>query len=245
MSHQQHYLIFGATGGIGSVLTQQLTSQGAKVSIAARNQEKLSALHEQTGATDYSVDAADFKAVDTVVQQAQEAQGPLHGVVNCVGSILLKPAHLITEAEWMAILTTNLTTSFAITKAACKAMMKTGGSIVLSSTAACLEGIPNHEAISAAKAGVNGLTLAAAASYAANNIRVNAVAPGLVATPLTEIITQNEKALAASLGMHPLGRIGQPNDIANAIAFLLDPDNDWITGQIIAIDGGLSRLKKL
>ena len=114
---------------------------------------------------------------------------------------------------------------------------------MLLSTAATGIGLANHEAISAAKAGIEGLTLSAAATYAGYGVRVNAVAPGLVETPLSEKIWSNPKAAEASKAMHPLGRFGKPNDIASAIEWLLSPEQTWITGQRIPIDGGLAGLK--
>jgi NAD(P)-dependent dehydrogenase (short-subunit alcohol dehydrogenase family) len=104
-------------------------------------------------------------------------------------------------------------------------------------------GLANHEAIAAAKSGVVGLALSAAATYADANLRFNVICSGLMETPLTERITKNDAALAYSLTMHPLKRVGQPDDIARAITFLLNPDNSWITGQVLSIDGGLSKLK--
>jgi NAD(P)-dependent dehydrogenase (short-subunit alcohol dehydrogenase family) len=114
---------------------------------------------------------------------------------------------------------------------------------VLLGTAASLIGLSNHEAIAAAKAGITGLALSAAATYASRNIRVNVVAPGLTRTPLTARLTQNEASAKASMAMHPLGRLGEPDDVARAIEFFLDPCNSWITGQVLAVDGGLSTLK--
>jgi NAD(P)-dependent dehydrogenase (short-subunit alcohol dehydrogenase family) len=122
-------------------------------------------------------------------------------------------------------------------------MESSGGAIVLVSTAAAAIGLANHEAIAAAKAGVEGLARSAAATYAARRIRVNCVAPGLVRSALTARITGNESALKASLAMHPLGRVGEPADVARALEFLLDPANDWITGQVLGVDGGLGMLK--
>ena len=115
--------------------------------------------------------------------------------------------------------------------------------MVLVSSAAARVGIANHEAIAAAKAGVIGLVLSAAATYARQRIRFNAVAPGLVRTPLTAGLVASEPAEKASLAMHPLGRLGEPDDVARAIAFLLDPAQAWITGQVLGIDGGLADLK--
>ena len=114
-----------------------------------------------------------------------------------------------------------------------------GGSIVLISSAGARVGLVNHEAIAAAKAGILGLALSAAASYASRGIRVNCVAPGLVRTPLTA----NGAALKGSIAMHPLGRIGEPSDVASAIEWFLDPAQSWVTGQVLGIDGGLATLR--
>jgi NAD(P)-dependent dehydrogenase (short-subunit alcohol dehydrogenase family) len=122
-------------------------------------------------------------------------------------------------------------------------MRSFGGSVVLMSSAAARIGLANHEAIAAAKAGIIGLTLSAAATYAAQGIRVNAVAPGLIDTPMTKRITSNETSLSASVAMHPLGRIGTPDEVAATIEWLLRPESSWITGQVIGVDGGLGVLK--
>ena len=177
------------------------------------------------------------------LRRASEPAGAIDGVVNCVGSVLLKPAHLTTPDEWNAAIATNLTSAFATVRGAFPLMRKQGGSIVLLSTAAARTGIPNHEAIAAAKAGVIGLMQSAAATYAARNIRMNAVAPGLIQTTLTERIWSNKTAAAASRGMHALGRLGTPADVASLIAWLLQEDNGWITGQVFGVDGGLATLR--
>ena len=167
----------------------------------------------------------------------------LDGAVNCVGSLLLKPAHITTDTEWANTIALNLSTAFYLVRAATKKMTKEGGSIVLISTAAAQTGLANHEAIAAAKGGVIGLTLSAAASYAARRIRVNSVAPGLVESQLTERITSRDNARQASLSMHALGRLGRPDDVARAITWLLDPEQDWVTGQVIGVDGGLGSVR--
>ena len=160
-----------------------------------------------------------------------------------VGSLLLKPAHQTSPEEWASVVSTNLGSAFAVTRSAAKRMMKTGGSIVLVSSAAARIGFANHEAIAAAKAGVIGLTLSAAASYGRYRVRVNCVAPGLVRTPLTSRLTENEGSLKASEAMHALGKVGEPADVASAMAWLLDPAQNWVTGQIIGVDGGLGSVR--
>jgi NAD(P)-dependent dehydrogenase (short-subunit alcohol dehydrogenase family) len=183
--------------------------------------------------------------VDALFEDVQTRHGRIDGAVNCAGSILLKPAHLISDAEFSDTLAQNLTTAFHVLRAAAKRMMRQegGGAIVLCSSVAAQRGLLNHEAIAAAKAGVEGLALAAAASYARSGVRINCVAPGLTRTDLTRGITSNEAIAKASAAMHPLGRIGDPAEVASAICWLLDRDQSWVTGQVIGIDGGLGRVQ--
>lgn len=122
--------------------------------------------------------------------------------------------------------------------------MKTGGSIVLCSSAVARTGLFNHEAIAAAKAGIEGLARAAAATYAQRGIRVNCVAPGLVETPLSARLTANEAARSASEAMHALGKLGTPADVAEALDWLVDGTrSSWVTGQVIGVDGGLGSVR--
>jgi 3-oxoacyl-[acyl-carrier protein] reductase len=224
-----NYLIIAASS-IGQVTADLLRIAGHRVFTTARDNEKIN--------PDAILDATDFDAVDKVFQQA----GVLDGVVNCSGSLLLKSAHLTSKEQYQSVIAASLTTAFATVRSAGKHMIK-GGSVVLISSAAAMAGFANHEAIAAAKAGIIGLTLSAAATYASSNLRFNAVAPGLTQTPLTSSITANETSRKLSEAMHPLGRLGKPEDIARTIVFLLDPLNDWITGQVFAVDGGLSRVR--
>lgn len=225
-----HYLIIAASSGIGQATSQLLRSAGHSVFTTARDNTKIS--------PDALLDATDFDAVDDVFQQAVE----LDGVVNCSGSLFLNKAHLTSKDQYQSVLDASLTTAFATVRAAGKHMNK-GGSVVLISSAAAKTGFSNHEVIAAAKAGIIGLTLSAAATYASSNLRFNAVAPGLTQTPLTSSLTGNESSRKYSEAMHALGRLGKPEDVARAIVFLLDPANDWITGQVLAVDGGLSSVR--
>jgi NAD(P)-dependent dehydrogenase (short-subunit alcohol dehydrogenase family) len=134
--------------------------------------------------------------------------------------------------------------AFHILRSTTARMMKTGGgSIVFMSSAVAQRGMVNHGAIAAAKAGVAGLALSAAATYARYNIRFNCVAPGLTRTPLTQALTKNDASLKLSASLHPLGRIGEPDEVANAIRWFLSRENSWVTGQVLAVDGGLSTVQ--
>jgi len=224
------YLIIAASSGIGQATTELLKTSGHSVFTTARDHRKIT--------PDALLDATDFDAVERVFGEA----GAIDGVVNCSGSLLLKSAALTSREQYQAVIDASLTTAFATVRAAGKHMTQ-GGSVVLISSAAAMAGLANHEAIAAAKAGILGLTLSAAATYAPANLRINAVAPGLTETPLTASLTGNAAARSFSEAMHALGRLGKPEDIARAIVFLLDPANSWITGQVLGVDGGLSRIR--
>jgi NAD(P)-dependent dehydrogenase (short-subunit alcohol dehydrogenase family) len=232
-------LVIGAAGGIGQAVLAMLHKEGWSLLLAGRTALPLENLATTYGAEIATLDARDFDAVDAAFQ----AHPGITAAVNLAGSILLKPAHMTSAAEFDETIAQNLRTAFALTRAAGRHMKATGGSVVLMSSCAAAIGLSNHEAIAAAKAGVEGLVRAAAATYAAAGIRFNAVAPGLVATPLAKRITENESALKASIAMHPLGRIGTPEDIAAAIVFLLGSQSSWVTGQVLGVDGGLGSLK--
>ena len=211
------FLILGAGGGIGSATARLLSSHGAKLVVAGRSPDALQAVAAETGSVPYELDARVAGEVSEAVDYAANTYGRFDGIANCVGSLLLKPAHITTDDEWNDTIATNLTSAFAAVKAGARAMRGSGGSIVLVSSAAAQLGLANHEAIAAAKGGVAGLTRSAAASYARQGIRVNAVAPGLVRTRLTERLTSSPQAEQASLAMHALGRLGEPDDVASAI----------------------------
>jgi NAD(P)-dependent dehydrogenase (short-subunit alcohol dehydrogenase family) len=237
------YLILGAYGGIGAEICRLLRPRAALL-LAGRNQAKLEELGRELNSPWRVVDATSFNDMSECFQAAADQLGQLDGTVNCVGSVILKPAHLTTEMEWADTVAKNLTSAFATVHAAGK-VLRQGGNVVLISTAAAHTGLPNHDAISAAKAGVEGLVRSAAATYASRKIRFNAIAPGLVRTPLTERIWSHEKSAEASRNLHAVGRLGEPRDIAAMAQWLLEPDNDWITGQVFTVDGGLSTVRSV
>ncbi len=239
------YVIIGGAGGIGSATCALLAEQGNQVVAGVRDLATVPESRRLKGIQYRQVDAEDWDSVDHFFADLDNEDFPLVGVALCVGSILLKPAHLTRKEEFDAVIGKNLSTAFATVRSASKRLSKNGGSIVLISTAAARHGYANHEAIAAAKGGVLGLTLSAAATYAPRGIRVNCVAPGLVNTPLAERITSNSSALNTSERLHALGRIGEPNEVARAIQWLLSPEQSWVTGQTIGVDGGLSTVRSM
>lgn len=235
-------VIVGAAGGIGTSLSTMLAGSGWELVIAGRDPDLLVALSDSLGTSvraSHTIEASDFDAIDSMLAEHPDATA----LVNLAGSILLKPSSSTSRADYDQTIAQNLTTAFACVRGAGKHMRRNGGSVVLMSSCAAQIGLSNHEAISAAKAGVEGLVRSAAASYANSNIRFNAVAPGLVETPLASGIISSEPARKASEAMHPLKRIGQPDEIARVIKMLIEPEGAWITGQVIGVDGGMATVR--
>jgi NAD(P)-dependent dehydrogenase (short-subunit alcohol dehydrogenase family) len=238
-------LIAGVTGGIGSELARRLSAAGWMVAGYARDAARLESLRaELPGLVTGVADATRPDDVERVVQAVVSQHGRLDAYVHAVGSIFLRNAHLTSLDDWSRVLEINLTSAFIGLKAALGPMQtQAGGAVVLLSSVAAKAGLPGHEAIAAAKAGINGLVRSAAATYANRGIRINAVAPGLVDTPMAAPLLASAQARSFSEKMHPLGRIGQPAEVASLIAWLVSDEGAWTTGQIWSVDGGLAHLR--
>ncbi len=239
-------IVTGATGAIGSATARRLVAAGWRVALVGRDGERVSELVGVLGPATIGLvaEATNSADVDAAVSTAAERLGPPDALVHAVGSTVLKPVHALNDAEIDEVLGVNLRSAFYALRAFVRVVPRgRPASVVLFSSAATRIGLLNHEAIAAAKGGIDGLVTAAAASYAARGIRVNAVAPGLVRSNLTRRLVENEGTLRASEAMHPLGRIGEPDDIAALAVFLASSEASWITGQVIAADGGLSGVK--
>tara|TARA_B100001142_G_scaffold321919_1_gene369398 strand:+ start:290 stop:982 length:693 start_codon:yes stop_codon:yes gene_type:complete len=227
-------LIIGAAGGIGSDLVEGL--MGTSNLLLGYHNNSLNVPVES-----HQVDATDFASMYAFVEQGLKKFGIIDAMVCLPGSLILKPAHKCSEEEFEKTINTNLKSSFSVVRAA--GALLENSSIVLMSTAAASIGLSNHELIVSAKAGVEGLVRSASKTYARKNLRFNTISPGMVDTPLTRSIISNEIVRKASEKMHALQKIGKPRDISNMIKFLINPENDWITGQNFIVDGGLSSTK--
>lgn len=234
-----HLLLFGASGGIASALTSLLQPRGWLITAVSRSPENVVSLE---GVTPVKGDATTESGVNIGFEHAEQT-APVTAVVNCLGNVFLKPIHRTSAVEFSEVMKLHVFSSYLILHQACT-RLASGGSVVLMSSVAARTGLPNHETISAAKGAIEGLVRSAAATYAPKGIRINAVAPGLTETPATRHLCISP-AREVSEKMHPLGRLGTPEDVASAISYFIDPQNSWVTGQILNVDGGLGHLRGL
>ena len=233
-------IIYGGSGGIGSAIATRLADQGAAIHLVARDKDRLAAVADQTRATFTSADVTDLEAAAAATEAAGDT---ISGLVFAVGSINLKPLGRLSEDDFLNDFRLNALAAVNVIQAALPAMRKAGSaSVVLFSTVAVQQGFPAHASVAMAKGAVEGLTLALAAELAPN-VRVNAIAPSLTRTELAAPLLANPQMEKALAGMHPLGRLGEPGDIAGLACFLLSPDSAWMTGQIVAADGGRGSLR--
>ncbi len=236
-------LILGASGGIGSAVARQISARGGAVGLSGRDEAKLEALATELPGRSKVLagDATSAGDLERIVGDMQEEFGSIHILVHAVGSILLRSLHLTSEEQFRDTLERNLVSPFLAMKAVLPVMTKQKkGSIVTVSSVAGSTGLMNHEAISAAKGGLEAMVRSASMTYAKRGIRVNAVALGLVDTPMASFLTQSESGLKASLSLHPMGRIGTPDDVVGAILYLASPSSSWTTGAVLPVDGGMA-----
>lgn len=234
--------ITGATGAIGSALAHRLAAAGHDLVLTAREAGRLESL---AGELDANVrirpgDATDAAAMQEIADALADEGSPATGLAHCVGSILLKPLHLTRDPDLQQVLAQNFISAWNTLRAFVGVVLKAKveGSAVLVGTVATRSGFPNHEAVASAKAAVAGLAASAAASYAPRGIRVNCVHPGLTASRMSARLTGTPAAAERMARANPMGRLGEGDDTAALIAFLLGTDAGWITGQQIGVDGG-------
>ncbi len=233
----EKYVIFGATGSIGSSLAEQLKNSGNNIHLVGRNESELSSISEKLGCSHTVADVLEGGFMEKVKSDISE----IKGLAYCVGSIDLKPLRMVNEQDFQKCMKLNLYSAVEAIKGYQESLKKNKGSIVLFSTVAAQRGFTNHAIIASAKAAVEGLTVSLAAEFAPN-IRVNCVAPSLTKSKIAEPMLKNSALAEGIAKAHPLKRLGEGKDSAALAKFLLTEDSSWVTGQIIAVDGGRSKL---
>jgi len=232
------FLIFGATGSIGSSLAEQMKTAGYdNVHLVSRNQSEVESIASKYGFSFTVADVLEDGFIAKVKNDLEDAVG----IAYCVGSIDLKPFKMVTENDFNKCMKLNLYSAIEAIKGYQESLKKNKGSVVLFSTAAVHRGFTNHSIIASAKAAVEGLAISLAAEFAPN-IRVNCIAPSLTNSKIAEPMLKNKVLAEGIAKAHPLKRIGEGKDSASLAKFLLSNDSSWITGQVIAVDGGRSKL---
>jgi len=220
-------VLVGGNSGIGKALATQLKESGATLFMYSKS-------GEGTTAVDFSQDFDALPGLPEVID----------GVVYCPGTINLKPFHRLSIADFKEEMDVNFFGAVRLLQACLKGLKKSANpSVVLYSTVAVQTGMGFHSGIASAKGAIEGLTRSLAAEWAPSKIRVNAIAPSLTETPLAAALLSSPERKEASDKRHPLGRVGTPEDIAEATSFLLSTKSAWMTGQIIHVDGGMAHLK--
>lgn len=233
----KNILIVGGTSGIGAALVQLLMKTEASIYLASRSTPEGDLKDNVRHVTLDVLNMSD---------ELDELPDELHGLVYCPGTITLKPFQGLKAKDFQQDFEINVLGAIKVIEACSKKLKKANGaSIVLFSTVAVQLGLNYHTSVATAKGALEGFGRSLAAEFASKNIRVNLIAPSLTDTPLARNLLSSEEKKEASNQRHPLGRYGQPEDIANMALYLLSDQSGWVTGQVMHIDGGLSVLRTL
>jgi len=233
------YLIFGATGSIGSSLAKQLKESNQDAHLIGRNKEELKSISDNLG---FSYSVADVLEDGFIDKIKLDISGfNIKGLAYCIGSIDLKPLKRVTESDMNQCMKLNLYSAIEAIKGFQDELKQNHGSIVLFSSVAAQKGFTNHTIIASAKAAIEGLTVTLAAELAPN-IRVNCIAPSLTDSKISQAMLKSEVVAEALAKAHPLKRLGVGKDSSALAKFLLSNESSWMTGQIIGVDGGTSSL---
>lgn len=236
-------LVTGASGGIGGAIAERLAQQGAEVVITGRKPDPLYALAEKIGAKAHVIVSAldDSEKAAALIAQADEAMGGVDILVNNAGFTRDTLSMRMTDGDWDAVIQVNLTACFQLCRAAMRGMMKRRwGRMINISSVVGVTGNPGQANYVASKAGMIGMTKSIAAELASRNITANCIAPGFIATPMTDALTDDQKA--AINAKIPAGRMGTPDDIAHAVVYLASEEAAYMTGQTLHVNGGMAMI---
>jgi 3-oxoacyl-[acyl-carrier protein] reductase len=236
-------LITGASGGIGAAIARALHAHGAKVVLSGTRREKLEELAQELGEGAFvcSADLRDAAEPNALVEAAEQVSGPLHILVNNAGMTRDMLALRMSDQDWQAVLDIDLSAPFRLARAVLRGMLRRrAGRIINISSIVGSTGNPGQTNYAAAKAGLVGMSKSLAQEVGSRGITVNVVAPGFVDTAMTEVLTAAQKAKLSE--QIPLGRIGQPEDIAGAVVYLASDAAAWVTGATLHVNGGMAML---
>jgi 3-oxoacyl-[acyl-carrier protein] reductase len=236
-------LVTGASGGIGGAIARSLYAAGAQVVLSGTRIEALEALRGELGERAHCVPAnlSEADAAKTLVAQAEEACGQVDILVNNAGLTRDQLAMRMSDEDWQTVIDVNLTAGFRLSRAVLRGMMKRRwGRIVAITSVVGATGNPGQANYAASKAGMVGMTKALAAEVASRGITVNCLAPGFIATPMTDAL--NDEQRAAILSRVPVGRLGDPADIAAGVLYLASEEASYVTGHTLHINGGMAMI---
>ncbi len=236
-------LITGASGGIGAAIAKALHAAGATIAISGTRVEKLEELKSQIGENVHVLpcNLSSAEDVEKLIPAAESAMGGLDILVNNAGITKDGLAMRMKDEDWQAVIDVNLTANFRLCRAAMRGMMKKrAGRIVNITSIVGVTGNPGQANYVASKAGVIGLSKSLAQELATRGVTVNCIAPGFIATPMTDVL--NEKQKEAILSKIPAGRMGGPEDIAAAVLYLASDEAGYVTGQTLHINGGMAMI---
>ncbi|MFQ5509968.1 MAG: SDR family NAD(P)-dependent oxidoreductase [Leptospirillia bacterium] len=234
-------LITGGGTGIGAGIARRFVEEGARVTISGRRKAPLKAVADEIGCHFTTGDIAVSADADAMVASASAVHGGLDIVVNNAGVARFAPLAATTDEVLDMQLAINVKGPYFVTRAALPKLLKRGGSVLFISSTLALRGIPNGSAYGASKGAINALTLHMAAELAPRGVRVNCICPAVVDTPIFETMMPKEavpKAIEDMTSIHPIGRIGQPVDVAEAALYMCSDEAAWVTGSILTVDGG-------
>ncbi|MEX0298710.1 MAG: 3-oxoacyl-[acyl-carrier-protein] reductase [Kordiimonas sp.] len=236
-------LVTGATGGIGAAIATSLHAAGAEVAISGTRAEKLEALSAELGGTAHVVPAnlSERSSVDQLVSDVSGAMGGVDILVNNAGITKDNLAMRMKDDDWDSVMQVNLESAFRLTKGLMRGMMKSRwGRVVNITSVVGVTGNPGQANYCASKAGMIGMSKALAAELASRGITVNCVAPGFIGTPMTDVLTDDQKAaITANI---PSGDLGDPDDIASAVLYLASKEAKYVTGQTLHVNGGMAMI---
>ena len=241
ISQGMNYVIIGGNSDIAADVIQRLSDAGHLIHALVRSEDDAARLQSQGHSTTVG-DATKEADIKQCIEAAKE-KGEIDGLLHCVGSIVIRPPHALNQDAFEEVITTNLTSAFLALSVGGKAMLRQGqGKMVFTSSVAGSLGLVNHEAIAAAKGGIEAMVRSAAATYARRGLRINAVAPGLTDTKMASKILASDAMRDAASQKIPTQRINKKQEAASAMYWLLTDAPDNLTGQVLHLDGGMANV---